>query len=112
MAEGTDTTLVLETAFRAVAGTLEPLAPDPLPGPAPVVVGDTSCCRVWSICVTSLSSLNCASWPTNCVGSMGLRGSWFCSCATSSCRNMLFNCCEPGRPLLLLELVPVGVSWG
>src|ERR1019366_3361416 len=25
---------------------------------------------------------------TNCVLSVGFRGSWFCSCATSSCRNI------------------------
>src|SRR5580700_5264327 len=41
--------------------------------------------------VTSLNSLNCANCPTNVDGSRGDRGSWFCSCATNSCRNMLFK---------------------
>jgi len=54
--------------------------------------------------VTSLSSLNCANWPTNCEGSTGLVGSWFCSCATSNCRNMLFKLCPVGKPVV------VGVS--
>src|SRR5579862_7890731 len=110
MAAGTETAVVLGAGVCLVAG----LPPVPLPEPDPPVDEGTICCKVCSICVTSLSSLNCASWPTNCVGSMGLSGSWFCSCATSNCRNILFNCCEPGRPLLLLllELVPGVVSFG
>jgi len=32
---------------------------------------------------------NDASCDTNCVGSEGLVGSWFCNCATSSCRKLL-----------------------
>ena len=36
---------------------------------------------------TDSSSLNWASSPTNCVGSVGLVGSWYFICATSNCRN-------------------------
>jgi hypothetical protein len=121
MAEGTtEDPDEVGTAVSAVAGELLPVpvaAPVPAepvpPDPDPAVLVGTSCCRVCWICVTSLSSLNCANWPTNCVGSMGLSGSWFCSCAISSCMNMLFNPCELGRALLLVGVVPlVGVSWG
>src|SRR5271157_6099152 len=35
----------------------------------------TPCCSSSLICVTWLSSLNCANWPTNCVGSIGEVGS-------------------------------------
>src|ERR1019366_5230594 len=38
--------------------------------------------------MTCSSSLNWASCETNCVLSVGFRGSWFCNCATSSCRNI------------------------
>src|SRR5262252_4396182 len=34
------------------------------------------------------SCWNCASWPMNCVPSLGLMGSWLRNCATRSCRNM------------------------
>src|ERR1035441_4241108 len=38
--------------------------------------------------ITCSSSLNCASWETNVVLSVGFSGSWFCNCATSNCRNI------------------------
>src|ERR1700680_2802361 len=56
--------------------------------------------------VTSLGSLNCANCPTNCEGSTGLVGSWCCSCATSSCKNMLFKLCPLGNPFVGVVVVP------
>ena len=40
---------------------------------------------------------NCASWVRNWTLSVGLRGSWFFICATSSCRNIfLVTVVAPG----------------
>ena len=61
------------------------------------VVADVVLAALWAdarvsasvrMAMTCSSSLNWASCETNCVLSVGFRGSWFCSCATSSCRNI------------------------
>src|SRR5262249_62428436 len=101
MADGTAVGVLVECVDGDAACAL----PDESVSLEPAAAAGKAFCRVCSICVTSLSSLNCASCPTNCVGSMGLSGSWFCNCATSSCRNMLLRPCEVGSPLLPVEEV-------
>jgi hypothetical protein len=49
--------------------------------------------------ITCSSSLNWASCETNVVLSVGFSGSWFCSCATSNCRNI----CSVGAGMPLVN---------
>jgi len=63
------------------------------------------------IAMTCSSSLNCANCDTKVVLSVGLSGSWFCSCATRSCKNICSVGAVPPNAEatldeLLLELDP------
>lgn len=44
----------------------------------------------WPVLTDWSNCCNCASCVTNVVLSMGWVGSWFCSCATRSCRNIFW----------------------
>src|SRR5579862_186882 len=45
-------------------------------------------CWSVSICWSVLTSVNCAVCVRNCVLSVGDNGSWYCICATRSCKNV------------------------
>ncbi len=65
------------------------------------------------VCMFSIpvTVLNCANCPTKAVGSMGLVGSWFFSCATMSCRNS-FCCSWPVLPVPFApEALPAAAAW-
>jgi len=92
-----------------------PLGAAPVPGAAlleePVVLapelGATTFVMAptfWLIVISCSSELNCASSPTNCVLSVGLSGSWFLSCATSSVKKVPSFADTPLREFALPEL--------
>jgi hypothetical protein len=74
---------------------------------AAVAASVTSVSVSLRICIICSSELNCASCETNCVLSVGFKGSWFCNCATKSWRNI----CSLGavEPSVLEELVELSV---
>ncbi len=65
------------------------------------------------------TSLNSTSWLVNWLLSIGLSGSWFCSCVVSSVRKVLKFCVKLSAPLAVaplalapLPLLDVGVVVG
>src|SRR5688572_11721391 len=65
--------------------TVRPMRPAPSSTwlPRRLSVSELIC---WFISDRPDTELNCASWPTYCAGSMGLKGSWFRSCVIMSVR--------------------------